>query len=461
MFFDTPSPSQRDRGQAEESGGWVTAGNSGLLLWPIRPVPARPGVLVVGPPRRLAPGLESGLSAGTSASADGRVVAVPQGNSTFVLHRGRPDRSVLLGPQYDVRFTAVSPDGRWVVTCSHTWDGSSRSVRIWNAATGQQVHELPLEGSTCAKFSPDGHWLMTTAWGGLDTRLWETGTWREARRFERGRIAFSPDSRLLAIGDTFSVIRLVETATGREVARLTGPEPLWYHPACFTPDGTRLITGCSGETALYVWDLRLIRQQLKELGLDWDWPEFSLAAPASHADALPKVEVVPGDLATSARTREEKARQACEQCRRAVEANPDDADACNQLAWICVTGPTALRDIKAAVPLAEKAVRLAPGNAEHRNTLGVAYFRAGRYRDCVDTLRPNLVRQDDKGLAFDLYFLAMSYHRLGATARARDYYNWAARWTLAQRALAPGHLEELTAFQAEAEELLRIDPKKD
>jgi len=28
---------------------------------------------------------------------------------------------------------------------------------------------------------------------------------------------------------------------------------------------------------MHVWDLRLIRKELKELGLDWDWPEFSPA----------------------------------------------------------------------------------------------------------------------------------------------------------------------------------------
>ena len=56
----------------------------------------------------------------------------------------------------------------------------------------------------------------------------------------------------------------------------------------------------------------------------------------------------------------------------------------------------------------------------YRNTLGVAYYRAGRYREAVEVLRPNLERQEDTGLAFDLYFLAMSHHRLGETARARD-----------------------------------------
>ena len=64
----------------------------------------------------------------------------------------------------------------------------------------------------------------------------------------------------------------------------------------------------------------------------------------------------------------------------------------------------------------------------YANTLGVAYYRAGRYREAVEILRPNLERQEDWGLAFDLYFLAMSHHQLGETARARDYYDWAVRW---------------------------------
>jgi serine/threonine protein kinase/WD40 repeat protein/tetratricopeptide (TPR) repeat protein len=292
VFFDPPhpSPSPEGGGKGEGSGGWMTGGYSGLCLWPARPDPARPEVLCVGPPQQLAPGLESGFSVGASASADGRVVAVPQGSSTLVLHRDRPDRRVVLGGQSDVRFSAVSPDGSWVVTCSHWWDGRSKSVRIWDAGTGQQVHELPMEGSTQVRFSPDGRWLMTVT-DGAGSRLWEAGTWREMRRLDGGG-CFSPDSRLLAISDIFSVIRLVETATGKEVARLTGPEPMWYHPAYFTPDGTRLIAICSGGTALYVWDLRLIRQQLKELGLDWEWDEFPPAGKSENAGPAPVVRVV-------------------------------------------------------------------------------------------------------------------------------------------------------------------------
>ncbi len=300
-FFDPPHPPQGNSDgksglQGDRSGGWVTGGHSGLYLWPARQDSARPEVMRIGPPQQLAPNPGGGFSGGASASADGRVVAVPQGHSTLVLYRDRADRRVVLGPQYDVRLSAVSPDGRWVVTCSWGADGCSKTIRIWDAEAGLPIHELSQEGFTKAKFSPDGRWLMTVDSSG--SRQWEVGTWREVRRFDRGNFVFSPDSRLLAISSygVFSVIRLLEPTTGREVARLTGPDPTWYEPACFTPDGTRLVATDSGETGLYVWDLRLIRQQLKELALDWEWPDFPPSDPGSNAARPRQVEIVPGDL---------------------------------------------------------------------------------------------------------------------------------------------------------------------
>jgi hypothetical protein len=436
----------------DPSGGWVTSGTS-VLLWPARPDVDRPEVLRVGPSQLLSP-----IFGSPSASANGRVMAVPQGTATVVLHRDHPERRVALGPQYDARFSAVSPDGRLVVTGSHWNDQRSKSDRIWDAESGERVHKLPLIGSTLSRFSPNGRWLMT-ATGSVGCRLWEVGTWREVQRFDYAASAFSPDSRLLAISDVFSVIRLVETTTGREVARLTGPEPMWYPPACFTPDGTRLIASSSETRGLYVWDLRLIRQQLKGLGLDWDWSEFPPADPASESPAPRQVEIRTGDLAKLGPTPEQRARQAIERYSREVEANPDSARACNNLAWVYLTAPEPLRDGKAALPLAEKAMRLVPENALYRNTVGVAYYRAGRYREAVEALRPNLEGQEDWGLAFDLYFLAMSHRQLGEAARARDYNDWAVRWTRAQQGLSEGYLEELALFRAEAAELLGIDKK--
>jgi tetratricopeptide (TPR) repeat protein len=270
--------------------------------------------------------------------------------------------------------------------------------------------------------------------------------------------AFSPDSRLLAVNDVFGALRLLEVPTAREVARLTAPEPAWYQPHAFTPDGTRLIAVNIRMTEFYVWDLRLIRQQLKDLGMDWEWPAFPPAAPGGPA---PRVEVLPRDGDPSALTPEQKARQAIDRYARAVAANPDSAEACNNLAWVYLTAPEGLRDVKAALPLAQKAARLKPGHPVCVNTLGVAYYRDGRYREAVDTLRPNLERQTDADLAHDLFFLAMAHHRLGEAARARDYYEWAARWTAAHRDLSANAAEERRLFRAEAAELLGLNPKQD
>src|SRR5262249_49766713 len=154
--------------------------------------------------------------------------------------------------------------------------------------------------------------------------------------------------------------------------------------------GTRLVVVSGFSSSIHIWDLRAIRMRLKEMGLDWDWPEF----PPAAADGPVTIEAPPGDLAKQ---------QAIERWRREVEAAPDSAWACNNLAWAYLTAPGALRDAAAALPLAEKAVRVG-GGAASRNTLGVAYYRAGRYREAVEVLRPNLQGQRDRVLAYDLYF---------------------------------------------------------
>ncbi len=161
------------------------------------------------------------------------------------------------------------------------------------------------------------------------------------------------------------------------------------------------------------------------------------------------------------RDREETARQVVAKYRRAVEANPNNARACNDLAWAYLTAPEALRDGKAALPLAQKAVQL-DRNPMYRNTLGLAYYRAGRYPEAVAALEANLKDQVDWALAYDLYFLAMSHHQLGETDTARQFYDLAVRWSATHKeALAPYLGEELTAFHAEAAALLEVKEKKD
>jgi len=313
-------------------------------------------------------------------------------------------------------------------------------------------HEM-LEGESTARFSLDGRWLMTSS--GSGTQMWEVETWREGRRFPYGGFAFGPDKRLLAISCTHDGIQLLELTMGHEVARLTGPDTGLYQPECFTPDGTQLVA--TGPAGVYVWDLRLIRRQLKDLDLDWDWPDFPTPDVSDRGSGPLAVEVNFGDLGQRLENREERARAAIVYNRGLLAANPDNPTACNNLAWHYATAPEPLRDVRAAVHLAERAVKHAPNKPGYVNTLGVAYYRIERYREAARLLRANLANSEDVNLAQDLYFLAMCYHRLGENARARDYYDLAVRWMRTQSNLTDEDLEELGEFRAEASILLGIE----
>src|SRR5262249_4415759 len=115
--------------------------------------------------------------------------------------------------------------------------------------------------------SPDGRWLVTSGDGG---RAHAAGSWEPGPRLGPGEVrAVSPDSDLVVMALSNGIYRLVELASGRELARLEDPDqPYGY--AAFAPDGTPLVV--AAQDGLRVWDLRLIRKGLAELGLDWGAP---------------------------------------------------------------------------------------------------------------------------------------------------------------------------------------------
>jgi tetratricopeptide (TPR) repeat protein len=131
---------------------------------------------------------------------------------------------------------------------------------------------------------------------------------------------------------------------------------------------------------------------------------------------------------------------------------PHFAEACNNLAWLYVTGPTRFRDPPKAVELAEKAVELEKTNWNYENTLGVSYYRVGRFQDAVATLGQSLRTGAGRADAFDLYFLALSHHHLGRKDLARACLDQAQAWhERPGRALSRYQAKELRRFRAEAE----------
>src|SRR5262249_14140514 len=96
----------------EPSGAVVTPMTSCIWPWPIRAALAEPERYGLGPPERLFQGniVPGAMSA---SSGDGQTLAIPDLNrGAVVVHRGPPARTVRLQPQQDVRYCAVSPDGR-------------------------------------------------------------------------------------------------------------------------------------------------------------------------------------------------------------------------------------------------------------------------------------------------------------------------------------------------------------
>jgi tetratricopeptide (TPR) repeat protein len=125
----------------------------------------------------------------------------------------------------------------------------------------------------------------------------------------------------------------------------------------------------------------------------------------------------------------------------------------NDLAWPLATGTDKLRQPLQAVALAEKAVVLQPANWNYWNTLGVSYYRAGRFQDAVNALEKSLKGGAGQADAFDLYFQALSHHHLGQKEQARACLKQAQAWH--ERPARPlsereGAWEDLSAQETDA-----------
>ena len=86
------------------------------------------------------------------------------------------------------------------------------------------------------------------------------------RQIGDGGGCFSPDGRLVVVQDASRVIRLVETETGRTLARLESPDLCSVGWPTFSPDGSRLVVTTNDGPAVHVWDLRAIRKPLADDG---------------------------------------------------------------------------------------------------------------------------------------------------------------------------------------------------
>ncbi|MCA9138761.1 MAG: WD40 repeat domain-containing protein, partial [Planctomycetales bacterium] len=210
---------------------------------------------------------------------------IDKGQSTvLVACRGRGKGAVLDLPDGKLRFglrdsdamnnIAISPDGKY--SACGSWH--NRHWVVWDNETGLEVARNEYEHSQAGvMFSPDGHWLVALL--AEEVVFYRVGNWDEKFRMSRGdfgypNVAFSNDMKLMAISEMYHV-NLYDFATQQLVAQLHGPGGLQLstvNPAAaaleFSRDGRFLAVGTL-EDAVLLWDLKQLRSDLRELGLDW------------------------------------------------------------------------------------------------------------------------------------------------------------------------------------------------
>jgi WD40 repeat protein len=266
-----PSTGTLLAGRFHPSGtGFIDGSADGLRLWPFESG-GTDGHLRVGPPR---PFSSSNLRElfGLSASDDGRFLVANRGDGFWVFNVTEPDAVVHSPSPVRLRAgPAISANGQWIAIATE-----GNTLRICDARNGQFVTNLNVGAIGYALFSPDNRWLLSATFD--EYRFWTIGTWQPGVRLKRSAsnaawlcAAFSPDGATVALDTAEHMIHLFVAGTDRELAAL--PTGHLVAHLCFSPDGTQLLmTYEPGRAEL--WNLRLIRQELAELNLDWESPSF-------------------------------------------------------------------------------------------------------------------------------------------------------------------------------------------
>jgi WD40 repeat protein len=226
-----------------------------------------------------------------AVSGNGRLLAVPEslgGNIIYVALWALPSgRSLgkLITVGRTIHDLQLSPDGRTFSVVLDNPGLAGGSVEAWSVRTRRAVRALRFPKTpSIARFSPDGKLLAIGNRSG-QTRVYDAATFKPVTPVlagEAGGIvgaAITPDDRTLATGSATGAVQLWDIRSGQALgAPLPGVPSSGVIPA-FTPDGSRLVaTYASGRA--YVWDIRsasLVRQACRVAGRRLtraEWAEF-------------------------------------------------------------------------------------------------------------------------------------------------------------------------------------------
>ncbi len=188
---------------------------------------------------------------GAAFSPDGRAVLIGRGREGLGLWETTGGQAV--GPPLTyagyIESVAFSPDGRTLVAAGDA------GIRLWDRETRELVRAWSGSGVTQVAFYPGGKKLLLAAGGSaLDWDI-ETGhplgpaAWHPLGGVDR--VTLSPDGRSALVSDSTRVARLWDVATGRAIG--PAPCPRGSRPVAFSPDGRLMAVG-DWDGRIAVWE---------------------------------------------------------------------------------------------------------------------------------------------------------------------------------------------------------------
>jgi WD40 repeat protein len=158
---------------------------------------------------------------------------------------------VLRGHTSYVYPVAFSSDGHWIA--SGGWD---HTVRLWDAATGEQCAVLPHPNIVRnLAFGPDGRWLASTSADDDQIRIWDVATARVRKQIqglvESQYLLVNPNGERIAVttwGAGKGQLRVCDVASGKPVFSFEGSA------LAYSPDGRWLAVRTADEKTVLLLD---------------------------------------------------------------------------------------------------------------------------------------------------------------------------------------------------------------
>ncbi len=150
----------------------------------------------------------------------------------------KEERAAFEGIPAFVMTVCFSPDGKLLAAIG------SDTVKVWDIATRKEIATLKDIRAGRIAFSPNGKLLVTTGYK-EPSRLYDTATWKLRAKLSgdpkgtRG-IAFSPDGKILAFSEFGGLARLWNPATGKELGATIDMGVPDLDRLAFSPDGKML-----------------------------------------------------------------------------------------------------------------------------------------------------------------------------------------------------------------------------